>query len=417
MRPGIGSTGGGSDARAALPGRYLAIPVAIILVATLFPGGVGPPLIPACFNCGGHPLSDALLNLALYLPFGAVGVLAGLRPWKMVLAAGLLSGSIELTQLGLLPGREGTLSDVVFNVSGAVLGWGLVWSSRWWLGISRVRAARLSALASLVLPAAVLSTGYLAEPDLPRSRYYGQWAARFGDMEWYQGRVLEASLGGVAVPSTALGNSGEVRSLLLSGADLHVRLIAGPAPGSLAPIFSIADDQQQRIFLLGAEEDDLVVWLRARASALMLDQPDIRAPGLAAGAVPGDTVEATVSATGEGVCLGFGERTACGLGLTAGAGWGYLLYIGSLPRWLRISFNGLWLALLVFPAGFWARMSWESAVGGLVLLVGLLLAPGLAGLQPTSMAEHAGAIFGLLAGVSAGRASRRSGVGRAGGVL
>ena len=63
----------------------------------------------------------ALGNLLLFLPLGVVLALRGTSVARTAVMALVLSGSIELAQL-VVPGRTTSVDDVLFNVSGAVLG-------------------------------------------------------------------------------------------------------------------------------------------------------------------------------------------------------------------------------------------------------------------------------------------------------
>jgi hypothetical protein len=68
-------------------------------------------------------------NVFLFVPLGLLLSML-VRPWPWVLAIGVGSSAIiELTQELFLPGRTGSLMDIVANGSGAVLGMlvGLVW--------------------------------------------------------------------------------------------------------------------------------------------------------------------------------------------------------------------------------------------------------------------------------------------------
>ena len=69
-------------------------------------------------------LWEPLFNVLLFIPVGVAGVLVcpgwGLGRWIVV--GLLLSGSIELAQGLLLPGRDAAASDVVANTAGTVLG-------------------------------------------------------------------------------------------------------------------------------------------------------------------------------------------------------------------------------------------------------------------------------------------------------
>lgn len=71
---------------------------------------------------------NALGNLVLLLPLGLLGPIAFPaldRWWRIALLALLISTAIELTQLAV-PDRSADIDDVIVNVAGALLGFGLL---------------------------------------------------------------------------------------------------------------------------------------------------------------------------------------------------------------------------------------------------------------------------------------------------
>src|SRR3989442_6439256 len=105
----------------------LAIVVSLlpILAVTLCPSGgerVEPML--RCIVCGERGVADVIVNVILFVPFGAALSVAGTRLLRVCLVAALFSGAIELTQL-FVPGRDSSLSDVMSNTTGAAVGYAL----------------------------------------------------------------------------------------------------------------------------------------------------------------------------------------------------------------------------------------------------------------------------------------------------
>ena len=73
-------------------------------------------------------VSQALGNLLLLLPLGLFGPIALPwldRWWRVLLVALVLSAAIETAQLWI-PERSADVDDVLFNVVGALLGYGLL---------------------------------------------------------------------------------------------------------------------------------------------------------------------------------------------------------------------------------------------------------------------------------------------------
>src|SRR2546426_3423407 len=94
----------------------------VILGVTLVPleATDGPPPI-LCVLCGDGALADGVLNAALFLPLGAALSVAGWRPWRTIALGALLSCGVETAQF-VIPGRDPSLSDVLFNTLGTALG-------------------------------------------------------------------------------------------------------------------------------------------------------------------------------------------------------------------------------------------------------------------------------------------------------
>lgn len=80
-------------------------------------------------------------NVAMFVPFGVLALTAyrWMRVWSATLAGLVTSGIIEVVQL-FLPTRFATVSDVIANTAGALLGAVLV------AAVRRARAARASTL-------------------------------------------------------------------------------------------------------------------------------------------------------------------------------------------------------------------------------------------------------------------------------
>jgi len=73
-------------------------------------------------------LADGFLNVALFLLLVAALTVAGWRPWRPIALVALLSCGVETAQL-VIPGRDPSLSDVLFNTLGIALGVALAYSA------------------------------------------------------------------------------------------------------------------------------------------------------------------------------------------------------------------------------------------------------------------------------------------------
>lgn len=378
----------------------LVVALLAILGLTLFP--IGPELsepLSVCLICGARGTADALVNVLLFLPLGialGLNISSGLRPY---LFAALLSAVVEFTQL-FLPGRHTALGDVLFNTTGAAAGVWVVRSAPRWLRPQRARSARLSLAAAALVASLWTATGYLLKPTFPRTTYYGLWTPNLGAYEWYRGRVLDVSLARLPIGHSRLTNSDSVRSLLLGGAPLRVRAVAGPPTNYIAPILGIYDAWEREILLLGPDQDELVLRYRTRAAALRLDQPDLRIVGAFRTIVPGDTIDIRAQRDTKGFSVVLGGSTSRLVGYTLGSAWGLLLYPPEFPAWLRAMLNVGWMATSLIPTGFWVVRRWESLLAGAGLVAALILVPQSTGLLPVPPIELAGLLAGFSVGVA-----------------
>ena len=370
---------------------------------TLFPledTEAPPPVL--CVLCGDGALADGILNAALFLPLGAALSVARWRAWRTIAFGALLSCGVETAQL-VIPGRDPSLSDVLFNTVVTALGVALAhFAPAVWRPTPR-RAGVLSIAGALGAASVVTLTGVLLAPSFPEDVYYGGWTPRFGHLEWYGGRVLQASVDGLDIPDGVLGNSPQVRHQLSVDSAIHIVARAGPRPQGLAPLFTIHDQHQREILLLGVDEDDIVFRYRTRAVAWGFIGPEIRARGALRGIGWRKPLAVIVRAEGNGHCVEVNATEHCGLGYTIGTGWALVLGNQPVPLRLRPVLNVIWLVGLFFPVGLWARFGWAFATAMALSLVGLLLLPAALGLLPTPSAELLGALAGFLAGWATGR--------------
>ncbi|MGH7607378.1 MAG: VanZ family protein, partial [Gemmatimonadales bacterium] len=378
---------------------FLALALLGILIATLWPFS-GSPAAQwlGCLACGARGTADLLLNVILFLPFGAALARAGQRVGRSSAAAALLSLIIEVAQL-YIPGRDTSLGDVAANTLGGTLGAILALTAAAWLFPPPGRARRWSRGAAACAAGLCGLTGLLLAPAFPASRYHGLWTPWLARLERYEGRVLSATLAERPIRPGPLDSPG-VRALLEAehGFRLHVRAEAGAPPAGLAPLFAIYDDARREILLLGVDHHDIVVRVRTRAAAVRLDQPDVRVRDALLGIDPGDSLDLTVMRTRSAFQVSLNATTER-LGFTVGSGWSLVLYPEGTPGWLRAALNALWTGLLFAPAGWWLRTRGDGLVALAAIAAGLLAAPALTPLIATPAREWAGAVLGLIAGV------------------
>ena len=380
--------------------------VAAIAAVTLFPSDATSPGGDVfCLFCGWRQVADFVLNVILFVPLGAALCFRLGGRLKPVIIVALLTLLIEILQIPI-PGRDANLRDLIANTLGGAVGMMMFRTAPVWLGASRAvgRGWSLSALAAAL---AVLTAGALMlAPSFPDTVYYGQWTARFGNMQPYHGRVLSATIGDIAVPSRRSRHSDSLQTMLRGGTPIHIRFRVGPATTGLAPIFSIYDEFQHEILMIGADRGDGVYRFRT-AGIPLFDQPDVRLRGAMNQLTRGDVSRIVIWRRGRSLCMTVGHTQSCNLGYTVGRTWSLLLFderLGAAP--LRIA-DMFWIALLFFPAGVWWRNRRAVTLKLATAMIGLAIIPFATGVLHSSVFEYAGAVLGILTGGLAGKTLAR----------
>lgn len=370
----------------------------LIVVATLMPGDPGVATYSNCLICGDRGLADAILNLALFVPLGAALAFGRIRTPRILLAGMAVSMAVELLQL-YIPGRDPSAGDLLFNTLGAALGAGAPSLLAHWRSVSGARADWWAAIWACAAAVIVLSSALLLAPALPRQVYYGQWTPDFANTERYRGRVVSAHIGDIRIRNGAIKRSEELRSQLLGGDMVRVRVIAGPSRQRNSPVFNIYDDTQHEVLSIIAEDEDLVIRYRMRATRLRLDQPTFTLRGALASVQPNGSWSLDLRLIDGGVCARVDELTECPLGFSAARGWSVLLHT-LFPRWLETLLDVLWLAVLFIPAGSFILTRRAAVLPALLCVAGLLAANALGGLFPLRIYEVLAGLGGLLAGAA-----------------
>lgn len=388
-----------------------------------------------CVICGALGGVDAVLNVVLFIPLGAGLALAGV-PWRRaVLAACILSITVETTQLLFIPGRDATLGDVITNTLGASLGFALVRTARIWLMPSPAQAARLGLGWCVIWLAIQLTESFAFAPSIPRSRFYGEIAPVLGSFEVFRGRVVHANIDSLRIVDSLYRDRDSLAPRLRHAGHVVATVIPAEPPAGIAPILRVADTSQREIVLLAQDELEFLFGVRTGAAALRLRPPLFGLPR----AFPVRSAREDLS-TANTVML-TGRYQSWNVSLSAEAarvqrhreialisslGWTLILpaqwYIEGTRGEHVLSW--VWIGFLVLPAGYFTpfairrptRTSARAAtflvlgVWALAVSLGLGIAPLAFGLSPTPVSDWLAAFTGLLAGAALGGGlSRRIG--------
>lgn len=327
-----------------LQGTAFALWLVTTGVLTLTPGGgAGPPSLDTffCLACSPRWGADLVLNVLLFVPCGTL--LRGLvGPRRAITAGAGITLVVEAAQL-LIPGRHPALTDLLTNTLGAALGTSLPRA----MGRTAVRIAIAAVAAGLWL-----APSLLLSPRPTQATLWAQWTPRLSGMHPYDGRVLEARVGGRPAKLELADRLG-VREALRERSPVAVTFVAGTAPERLAPLFAIYDENRRQNLLLAVHGADLVVRLRTVARVLGLDQPDLRWRGALEGVRAGDTLQLRLTTSEGSRCLELDGRSRCDLTPTPGRGHAFFLNVEGLPAGAGLLLNLAWVAGLGLAFG-WA---------------------------------------------------------------
>lgn len=371
----------------------------VILALTLRPSPNTLTTPGLCLVCGDRGVADALLNVALFVPFGLAGRRMGLRV-DILVALGLgLSASVEAIQF-FTPGRDASLGDLLFNGTGSLAGGLLAPRLEAVLRPDQRLAGRLSIGWGLSVALGFVLLGWLLEPRFPDGPLALSTRPPGPEGGIFQGAVLRLE------PGTRAASEGAVAWGRRPGERdrLEARFTAVPPRWSFRPIAGLLDARTSEPALLwGPKGDDMVLRLRRHADALRLTAADLRLRDVLSEALVGDTLAAAVWREGEAYCLSLEARAACGLGYSVGSGWALLLPSawadGGADRWL----DGLWLALLILPIGHWGGRRGRGIFALGLACAGAVLVPAATALLAAPVVTWGGLVSGWLAGLASRR--------------
>ncbi|MFL5500084.1 MAG: VanZ family protein [Gemmatimonadaceae bacterium] len=399
-------------------------------MATLQPASGDSMDAHLCIICGPLGGVDSVLNVLLFIPLGIGLALSDIPFRRTCLVACALSLTVETTQLFFITGRDATVGDVVTNTLGAAVGFGLARSARFWLRPATGIAAFLSlGWAALWVLIQILSAFALA-PSNPGSIFYGELAPELGNFDLFRGRVMAATIGGVAIRDAHLSEA-DLAGHQFRGRDLVAVTVAPSyAPEGIAPILRLVDAEQREIVLLAQHGREMIFAFHTGAADLRLRPPIFGLRGafplaptsgaqrradslMLAGRYTREVILSAQTPT---------ETSGSQIPVTISLGWTLVLpaqwFIEGTVNERILSW--VWLAFLVLPIGYWAARAMisrvpETVVGSYATIwaaVAVFVAAGLGvtpiafGLSPTPIGDWLAAVGGLMLGVGLARRFR-----------
>jgi hypothetical protein len=387
-----------------------------ILVATLTP--VSDPrglalLTPLfCLVCGDQGGADVVANLLLFLPL-AVGLrLRGATWTRVVLLSFLLSLTVELLQLRLVPGRDASLSDLVSNTASGAIGATLGSALPGWVAPSPERARAFLAAGLALVLALLGSWAWLLMPVMPKGRLISRWAHEAPGRDVFDGRVQSVRLDTLPMPTNGPPpDSADLRRRIDAGHfDLAVDVVSGRPVSDRFWIYmfrvpsggALTLNQFRREAGLAVPARGLRYKLHPILVTLADAFPD--SAGVAVHLSAGEQARRIrLSSSYEG------RERAVELGISPALGWmlvvPFQLAVGTGVRWVTAAL----LFVIALPLGYWGarcQSRWQ-AIGLLIagMLLGLWAIVAAAGLPPVHWSEWLAAVSGGAVGWQLSRAA------------
>ncbi len=392
-------------------GRFLACAgLLFIALATLVPipqQELAARLTPWwCLICGEHGGQDVVNNVLLFIPFALGLRLAGLPSRAVVATGGLVSLGIELLQWSVVPGRDASLSDVLTNTMGSLVGATLASHGVQLLRPTGPTVVRLAGCWGALWLTVQIGSALLLQPWAPADQLRGFWARRVLGHRPFEGEVVSANLLGAPIPTDSQPLTPEMARQIRTGRfDLQLRLRSGRS-GKRSSVVEVLGPRGS-VIAIEANGGDLAFQPPMRSSLLRLARPALRIPG-ALSSPPGSVL--TLVARDRGFALE-AEWTSSGLTQRARQALGPSLGWSLLAPFRHTYGRGtsvitlVWLAAWLLPLGYWTPhvsgrpfLSWGAVL--LLVALGVGLVPLLTGYAPARFSEWLGALLGLAAGAA-----------------
>lgn len=389
--------------------------IVAIAIATLLPRTDTAGLaVFWCVLCGDFGPVDFLLNVLLFVPLGIGLAVSGVSRRRAVMICVVGTALIELLQWRVIAGRDSSIGDIFANVSGAWLGATLVlsWRSLAYPGVATARLRGVTAVGGWV--ALLLLTAWAMRPAPTRETYFSQRAPRLAHLAIFHGRLLEAKIAGVDVPSGPLLAREAFANRMRSGLTVSARIIPADTTPGPAPIVSVFDQRRREILLLGQEGADAIFRVRLASRTLGLRAPGVRlrhgVPSPKAGSGDARSIWMFGYTDGQQLTVAAGQKpalTASRLPLSPGLGWTLFLPTDVALDYGAQWISALWLAVLMAPAAYWlslgagagrAARRWTAMALASAIAIALAAVPLLFDTSAAVVAEWIGTTMGASGG-------------------
>jgi hypothetical protein len=359
-----------------------------------------------CILCGEFAALDIAANVVMFLPFGFALMLATGRRRLSILICIVVTVIIEALQVRVVTGRDASLSDIVANSLGGALGVQIAMYRSLLVRPNGRAAARLVAAWCAVIALVLGLTAAGLRPATVATSLWVQWTPPRNNFEPFTGQVLAFDVDGISLPLGYPAQSVGLDSVLRGQ---RWTATARVSTRGLVPrrsvITRIADESTVLVSLeqLGR---DLGCLQKTKSADLRFRSPKFASRD--AFASDANEIEHLTCARAGGLLIAGAEARRDTLRLSPSLGWLLLSPFDVAFTPALSGVNALWLAALVFPAGYWfgissagartrRRAALLGALGG-AAIVGLTIAPAVTGTSIASWWEWLSAGVGALAG-------------------
>ena len=392
--------------------------IALVLIGllTLWPSSAESVSFtpPSCVFCTEQAAVDGILNLLLFAPLGVGLSLLGFRVGAAALIALALTVGVEVLQFGVVTGRDASIADIIANGAGGILGIALGRLGGVLAGPGPRVSRLLLVVGSLVWVAVMAAAAWLMHPrfHLRTTNVLERPLSATGAQ--FQGRVLQATLGELELFAGAALDGEDVRRLLLAGEEVRARIAVHELAREQVTILKLIGPFGRELLWLGESEGALLWRAWQNSTVAHLGSTTLRLPASAVSLGPGDTIDVHAGVDEMRLWLrvaGPGGEARREIRLSPAASWSLLLPLwDGIDAWQRPA-DAAWLALLLFPLGYWGRLAGSSrersrsrsgalpvAVAGASVVFGLAIAPALVGSAMVGWWGWIGALVGLALG-------------------
>lgn len=418
------------------------ISAGLIAVITLSPGSepIVHPIPAFCIACGLYGGIDFSLNVLLFVPFG-LGIYLTIRRFPAALLVVVCSTlAIELLQVGVVPHRDASASDVLANSIGGAIGAVLGISWRLWLLPGPYKALLLTYTGVVSWIGFIGLSSILLKPTVTPHTWWAQVKPELEGMAVFSGSVDSVQINERYIEGGRLDSAMAFKAQFGSGsfnvhafitettglADGHADELAdeladgladeladgqkgSSASGKIAPITSIFDETSRQIMMLGQLGDSYVFSTRTITSSVRLREPVFRLKNSFASA---DTLHPSAHLNGNRdgykVILGIDSQSEI-FALHPFLFWSAIVPFQVFIDANQWVFSAVWAALIILIPAYWMGRTRgvHRTVASVLVSISLIFIPIMAGMEPIPLWGWAGTALGMISGVSLGRFSER----------